>query len=58
MREFIFEVQVTGYYFKDLITQRTSSCCSAHFIYNKGVIDPKTNRYKIKRVCSYCFKVE
>jgi len=58
MRDFIFEVQTTGYYFKDLITQRRSKCCGAAFEYRQGIINPKTNRWSVERVCTVCYQKE
>jgi len=57
-RDFLAEITITGYYFKDLMTQRTSACCSMHFEYVKSIINPKTNRWKITRVCSGCGNIE
>jgi hypothetical protein len=58
VRDFMFELKVTGCYFKDLVSQRTSKCCSMHFHYNKGIINPKTNRWTVIRVCEQCGNFE
>jgi hypothetical protein len=58
MRDFIFEVQTTGYYFKDLITQRRSKCCGAAFEYVQGIIKPDTNRWTVERICIVCYQKE
>ena len=58
IRDIKYEATLVGVIINAVIFSVKSDCCNAQFIYTKGIINPKTNSWTIKKTCQYCGSVE